>query len=72
VKQLVRARLLRPGVSAQEARDLLWTFTSRDMYRLLVVDRGWSSGRYERWLAATLVSMLVKESPNAKRRARPR
>ena len=62
VKLLVRAGLLKPGVSAQEARDLLWTFTSRDMYRLLVVDRGWSSDRYERWLAETLLSMLVKSN----------
>lgn len=63
VKLLVRAGRLKPGVSAQEARDLLWTFTSRDMYRLLVADRGWSSARYERWLGETLVAMLVKESP---------
>ncbi len=61
VKLLVRARALKPGVSAQEARDLLWTFTSREMYRLLVVDRGWNSERYEHWLGETLVSMLVKK-----------
>ena len=71
VKLLVRIGLLAPGVSAQEARDLLWTFTSRDMYRLLVVDRGWSSDRYERWLGETLVSMLVKKAGGA-RRSKPR
>jgi AcrR family transcriptional regulator len=65
VKQLQRAALLQTGVRPQEARDLLWTFTSRDMYRLLVVDRGWSSDRYERWLGETLVSMLVRAPAGA-------
>jgi AcrR family transcriptional regulator len=62
VKLLLRHKLLQPGVSVQEARDLLWTFTSPDLYRLLVVDRGWSSDRYENWLRDMLVSMLVKIS----------
>ena len=73
VRLLVRAGLLKPGLSAQEARDILWTFTSREMYRLLVVGRGWSSDRYERWLAETLLVQVAAAGPVAtSRRASPR
>jgi AcrR family transcriptional regulator len=68
VKLLVRHRLLKAGVSVPEARDLLWTFTSPEMYRLLVINRGWSSHRYETWLGETLVSMVVKPKARALRR----
>lgn len=68
VKLLVRHALLKPGVTAQEARDLLFTFTSREMYRLLVVDRGWSSDHYQHWLGETLVAMLVKGAAGRTRR----
>jgi AcrR family transcriptional regulator len=61
VKMLVRAGRLKAGVSPQEARDLLWTFTSRDMYRLLVVDRGWGSDRYEQWLGDALVGLVASQ-----------
>jgi AcrR family transcriptional regulator len=64
VKLLVRTGRLRPGLCPQEARDMLWAYTSRDLYRILVVDRGWSSDRYERWLGETLVSQLT-EAPGA-------
>jgi AcrR family transcriptional regulator len=71
VKLLVRHALLRPDVTAQEARDVLFTFTSREMYRLLVVDRGWSSDHYQQWLGETLVAMLVKgEAGKVRRPAR--
>ena len=67
VKLLVRSGRLKPGVSPQEARDLLWTFTSRDIYRLLVVGRGWSSDRYERWLGDTLVAQVAASAKPARR-----
>jgi AcrR family transcriptional regulator len=60
VKMLVRQKLLKAGVTYQEARDLLFTFTSRQMYGLLVIERGWSSDHYQRWLAETLITLLVK------------
>jgi hypothetical protein len=36
---------LRPGVSVDEARDLLWTYNSPELYELLVLQRGWSPQR---------------------------
>lgn len=44
-----------------KARDILWSFTGRDLYRLLVIERGWSSDEYEKWLAELLVNLLVKK-----------
>jgi hypothetical protein len=36
------------------AADILYAIGSPEMYRLLVVDRGWSGDRFERWYAETL------------------
>jgi hypothetical protein len=32
---------------------------SPEVYRLLVVDRGWSPDRYRDWLASTLTQQLL-------------
>lgn len=45
-----------------KARDILWAFTGRDMYRMLVVERGWSSDEYEKWLGEILVETLIEKS----------
>ncbi len=50
------------GLKLSEARDILWAFTGRDMYRMFVVERGWSSDKYEKWLAQLLVKTLIKPS----------
>jgi AcrR family transcriptional regulator len=42
-----------------KARDILWAFTGRDLYRMLVVERGWSSDAYEQWLAELLAQALL-------------
>ena len=60
-----RVRLLfdqsraKQGLAFDEARRILWMYTSRDVYRLLVHESGWSSERYEQWLRETLLSALV-------------
>jgi AcrR family transcriptional regulator len=56
-----KARL---GLSLEEARRILWMYTSRDVYRMLVNDGGWTADRYQQWLARTLVEALVA-SPSA-------
>jgi AcrR family transcriptional regulator len=50
---------LRPGVSVDEARDLLWTYNSPELYELLVLRRGWTPQRYGRWLADALTAALL-------------
>jgi AcrR family transcriptional regulator len=54
--------VLRPGLSVQEARDLLWTLNSLAVHDLLVLQRGWSPGRYRDWLAGTLARELLPQT----------
>jgi AcrR family transcriptional regulator len=51
--------VLRPELSVEEARDLLWTLNSLAVHDLLVLQRGWSPERYRDWLATTLASALL-------------
>jgi hypothetical protein len=53
------AGALRKGVSRREARDVLWSLNSPELYELLVIQRGWSSRRYGAWVAAALASALL-------------
>ena len=50
---------LRLGLSVQEAADTLWTTNSLEVYLLLTVERKWSAGRYERWLAKCWRRLLL-------------
>jgi AcrR family transcriptional regulator len=49
----------RAGLTVAEARRILWMYTSREIYRMLVVEAGWSGDAYERWLRETLLDALV-------------
>lgn len=57
---LARAKVLRPGMTARDAGDVVHALASPELYRLLVVDRGWSAERYERWLADALAGQLIE------------
>ncbi len=52
--------MLRHGLSIEEAVDLLWTLTSYDVYRMLVVEQRWEPVRYETWLAQLLIQQLLQ------------
>lgn len=58
---LAERRVLRPGVSVEQARDLVWTLCSLAVHDLLVVSRGWTSERYQEWLAAALTRELLPD-----------
>jgi AcrR family transcriptional regulator len=63
--QKERARLLvetfpdarRLGLA--KVRDIMWMYTGRDIYRMLVMERGWSSDEYEEWLGQALIQTLT-------------
>lgn len=61
IKAMVKAQPLSfaKGLSVAKIQDILWAFTGRDMYRLLVVERGWESDEYEKWLAQLLIKTLT-------------
>ncbi len=58
-RHLHRGGHLRPGMSVDEARDVLWTYNSAELYELLVMRRGWSLERYSAWIADALVAALL-------------
>lgn len=58
-RSLARGGALRPGLRERDAADLIHALASPELYRLLVVDRGWSQDRYEKWLASLLASQLT-------------
>ena len=55
-----RGGVLRPEMTAREATDLLWALIGPDMFRLLVVEQGWSRRRFERWIAETAERALFR------------
>lgn len=57
--RLFGAGCARPGLSLDEARRILWMYTSRDVYRMLVSEGGWPAERYQDWLSQTLLDALV-------------
>jgi AcrR family transcriptional regulator len=58
-RALSRAGALRPELRERDAADLIHAFLSPELYRLLVLDRGWTPDRYARWLEATLAAQLL-------------
>ena len=56
---------LHPSINSGKARDILWAFTSRELYGMLVRQRGWSPGEYEEWLGNVLISELLKRPKSA-------
>ncbi len=52
--------VLRHDLSPEEATDILWSLTSYDLYRMLVVERRWPPERYESWLTSLLIEHLTQ------------
>ena len=61
LQKLFDAGKARRGLTLDEARRVMWMYTSRDVYRMLVQESGWTPDRYQEWLSQTLVEALVKE-----------
>jgi hypothetical protein len=59
-RQLKRGGVLRTELSERQAVDILWLYSSADIYRLLVHDSQWPPERYEQWLAQTLIDALLE------------
>jgi AcrR family transcriptional regulator len=58
-RSLARAGALQPELRERDASDIIHALMSPEVYRLLVVDRGWTAERYELWLRTTLVDQLL-------------
>jgi AcrR family transcriptional regulator len=58
-RHLYQGGHLRPGVSLEEARDVLWTYNSVELFDLLVLQRGWDPDKYGRWIAEAMIAALL-------------
>lgn len=58
-RSLARERALRPEVSEEQARDVMYALASPEIYELLVTRSGWSDDQFETWLSSTLAGSLL-------------
>jgi AcrR family transcriptional regulator len=56
---LFEAGHLRPEITPDEAADIMWTYSSPELYQLLVLRRGWSADRYGRFVGQALIAALL-------------
>jgi len=59
VQILHERRQLRADLDAAHAADIVHAVMSPEVYRLLVVDRGWTPDRYQLWATDTLIRQLT-------------
>ena len=56
---LVKTFPLARKLGLAKVRDIMWMYTGRDIYRMFVLEHGWSSNEYEEWLAQSLIEALT-------------
>jgi AcrR family transcriptional regulator len=54
--------VLRPGLTAERAGDIVYAVCGQANYRALVGDCGWSADDYRNWLTETLVAAILRPS----------
>ena len=61
---LEQRRVLRPGLTAERAGDIVYAICGQANYQALVGDCGWSEDEYRDWLTETLVAAILhREQP---------
>jgi len=66
-RSLARSGALRPGVRERDAADVIHALLSPEVYRLTVVDRGWSGERHRRWVTELLADQLLPRADDLDR-----
>ena len=58
-RRFAAAGHLRPGITVAEAANVMWTYSSSELYELLVLRRGMPLKRYGRFVADAMIAALV-------------
>lgn len=58
-RRLQRRGWLRPGITLAQATDILWTYSSAELYDLLVLKSGWPINRYGQFIGDALTAALL-------------
>jgi AcrR family transcriptional regulator len=56
---LAEAGHLRPGITVSQAADILWAYSSPELYDLLAQQRGWPAEQYGRFVGQALIAALL-------------
>jgi hypothetical protein len=56
---LKRRGFMRAGIGVGEARDILWTYGSPELFDLLVLRRRWAPARYGAWIGDMYAAALL-------------
>jgi AcrR family transcriptional regulator len=56
---LAAAGHLRPGLTVDQAADIMWAYCSPELYELLVIRRGWSAAQYGQFITQGLTAALL-------------
>ena len=60
IRHLASLDGLAAGMTEQRAADLCWALMDGHLYRLLVIQRGWSAAEFTRWLSDSLAATLLR------------
>lgn len=52
---------LKEGMNQRTAQDIFWCLCNRELYRILVQERGWTGDAYANWLYQMLISSLFEK-----------
>jgi AcrR family transcriptional regulator len=58
-RRFAAAGYLRPGITVAEAANVMWTYSSSELYELLVLRRGMPLKTYGRFVADAMIAALV-------------
>jgi AcrR family transcriptional regulator len=58
-KSLATRGHLKPGLTVRKAAEVMWTYSSPELYELLVLTRGWPLSRYGTFIADAMIAALL-------------
>jgi len=56
---------LREGVTIEQARDVMFAYSSPELYEMLVLRQNWPLERYGRFVSEGIIAALLPQSPGA-------
>jgi AcrR family transcriptional regulator len=60
-RNLAAGHRLRDGLAPESAAEIMWTYSSPELYELLVLDRGWPLERYGAFIADAMIAHLLPD-----------
>lgn len=60
---LAEAGHLRDGITVQHAAEIMWAYTSPELYEMLVLARGWPLEHYGDFIADAVIAALLPPAP---------